>query len=227
MQLPAGVGRHRVAVLAASPTVQRSSGAKATRSASLPTAIAALAAAARPAGPARRPSTGRRRRAGSRAPGRRSRRPAAPPAARRCRPTRRRSRRRRAASGPAVHGEWSLTTRSIVAVGQGRPERLAVRPLADRRAALERRRAVGDLLRGEGQVVRAGLDGDPHALGPGRAAASAARRRRPGGRRARAPRCHAPRPRSAGRSPTFSAVARSGREETGVAAARSAPVRRR
>ena len=39
--------------------------------------------------------------------------------------------------------------------------------LADRRAALEGRRAVGHLLRGERQVVRAGLDADPHALGAG------------------------------------------------------------
>ena len=54
-----------------------------------------------------------------------------------------------------------------VAVAQRRPQRLAVRRLADRRAALERRRAVGHLLGGEGQVVRAGLDGDPHALGAG------------------------------------------------------------
>ena len=72
---------------------------------------------------------------------------------------------RRLRSG--VHGEWSLTTRSTSPSASAAHSASRCARLADRRAALERRRPVGHLLGGEGQVVRAGLDGDPHALGPG------------------------------------------------------------
>ena len=51
------------------------------------------------------------------------------------------------------------------AVAQALPELLAVVALADRRAALVRRGTVGDLVGGEGQVVRTGLGGDRHAVG--------------------------------------------------------------
>ena len=50
------------------------------------------------------------------------------------------------------------------AVLQSLPEQLAVAGLADRRAALERGRAEGDLLRREREVVRAGLDREPDAV---------------------------------------------------------------
>ena len=53
------------------------------------------------------------------------------------------------------------------AVGQPGPERLAVGVAAHRRAALERGRAVGHVLRPQHQVVRAGLDRHPHAVGLG------------------------------------------------------------
>ena len=46
------------------------------------------------------------------------------------------------------------------------PQAIAICPPADRRRALERRRAVGDLLGGERQVVRAGFDGDGDARAP-------------------------------------------------------------
>ena len=62
------------------------------------------------------------------------------------------------------------------AVAQALPQQLAVAALADRRAALELGRAVGDLLGGEGQVVRAGLGGDPDAVAAWRTRSSAARR---------------------------------------------------
>ncbi len=69
----------------------------------------------------------------------------------------------------AVQGEWSETTQSISPARQPLPQGVAVGGVADRRAALELGGAVGDLLGGEAQVVRAGLDADPHAPGPGRA----------------------------------------------------------
>ena len=160
-------------------------------------------------------------------PGRRSTPPAAPPAARRSRP-------RPAPKSPSsssfrsgVHGEWSLTTRSMSPSASAAHSASRWRPLADRRAALERRRPVGHLLRGEGQVVRAGLDGDPHALGPRPAAASAARRRRPGARRAPAPRVSTGRRDRAAPIADSSAAPRPRREEAGVARGRSARGRRR
>ena len=51
------------------------------------------------------------------------------------------------------------------AVGDRGPQRLAVGGATDRRAALEERRAVVDVLGAEAEVVRTGLDGDPDALG--------------------------------------------------------------
>ena len=59
-----------------------------------------------------------------------------------------------------VHGEWSDTTQSMLPSASACPQQVAVVGLADRRAALELGGAVGDLLRVEDQVVRAGLDGD-------------------------------------------------------------------
>jgi len=53
------------------------------------------------------------------------------------------------------------------AVEQALPEQVPVGRLADRRAALVRGGAVGHLLGGEDQVVRAGLGGDPHAVAAG------------------------------------------------------------
>ena len=76
-----------------------------------------------------------------------------------------------------VHGEWSRDHAVDQPVGQPLPQQLAVGRLADRRAALELGGAVRDLLGGEGQVVRAGLRGDPHAVAPRAARASAARPR--------------------------------------------------
>ncbi|HEX5595313.1 MAG TPA: hypothetical protein VFX61_04700, partial [Micromonosporaceae bacterium] len=69
-----------------------------------------------------------------------------------------------------VHGRRGVVGDHDVedAVPQAAPERLPVGRLADRRAALERGGAVGDLLGGERQVVRAGLRGDPDTIGPGR-----------------------------------------------------------
>ncbi len=51
------------------------------------------------------------------------------------------------------------------AVEQPPPQGVLLGAVADRRAALERRVAVGDLVRGEREVVRARLDGDPGADG--------------------------------------------------------------
>ena len=68
-----------------------------------------------------------------------------------------------------MHGEWSLTTRSMSPLAQPRPERVAVGGVADRRAALELGGAVGDRAGLEVQVVRAGLHGDVDAGRPGRA----------------------------------------------------------
>ena len=68
------------------------------------------------------------------------------------------------------------------ALAQALPEPLAVRSLADRRRALEPRVAVGDLLGGERQVVRAGLDGQRQALRRGPARSSARRRPTTGAR---------------------------------------------
>ncbi len=53
------------------------------------------------------------------------------------------------------------------AVGKALPQRLPVGRLAHGRAALEPGVAVGHLLGGQRQVVRARLDGDGHAVGPG------------------------------------------------------------
>ena len=53
------------------------------------------------------------------------------------------------------------------AVDHALPEQIAIRRVADRRAALELARTVGDLLRDDRQVVRAGLDGQRDALGLG------------------------------------------------------------
>jgi hypothetical protein len=50
------------------------------------------------------------------------------------------------------------------AVGEPLPQHVLVGGVADRRAALELRRAVLDLLRGQREVVRAGLDGDRHPV---------------------------------------------------------------
>ena len=54
--------------------------------------------------------------------------------------------------------------------------------LADGRRAFERRGAVGDVLGGERQVVRAGLDGQRHAGRPRRGESLVARSRTRGGR---------------------------------------------
>ena len=183
-----------------SPTVNRSSGAKATRSASRPTSIAPLRGSpASRAGRLRHPpdDVGQlqapRACAGpDRGQGHLQRGDATP------------GQPEVADVGPLELGRAGRVVADHevdVAVAQRRPERLAVPGLADRRAALERRRPVGNLLRGEGEVVRAGLDGDPHALGAGPAQHRDARRRRRGGRRAPAPRCPGRR-RSAARWPT-------------------------
>ena len=180
--------------------MNRSSGANATRSASRPTAIAPLRGQA--GQPGRRlghpPDHVGQRRPRAAGPG----------------PDRRQRQLERgdpAPGQPEVADVEPLELRGArrvvaddevdVAVAQRRPQRLAVRGLPDRRAALERRRAVRDVLRGEGEVVRARLDGDPHPLGAGPRAAAAARRRRPGGRRAPAAPCRGP-PRSDRRWPS-------------------------
>ena len=116
-----------------------------------------------PVGRARWPSSGPRRPVRGRGRGPRSTRPAAPAGARRCRPTRRRSHPCPGLSS-AVHGEWSVTTRSMSPAASPGPEPVAVGGVADRRAALELGGAVGDLLGVEGEVVRAGLDRDVDAL---------------------------------------------------------------
>ena len=67
-----------------------------------------------------------------------------------------------------VHGEWSDTMQSMVPSARPCHSRSRLSGLPDRRAALELGRAVGDLLGVEGQVVRAGLDGEPHPVARGR-----------------------------------------------------------
>ena len=88
----------------------------------------------------------------------------------------------RGASARAGQGEWSEPMVSISP--SRRPSHSASRLLApaDGRRALEPRVAVGDLLRGEREVMRAGLDGHRQPLARGAARASAGRRPRPGGR---------------------------------------------
>ena len=78
----------------------------------------------------------------------------------------------------AVQGEWSLTTKSMSPSTSPSQRRVPVVGVADRRAALELRGAVGDLVGVEDEVVRAGLDGHVDALGAGRARARGSRRRR-------------------------------------------------
>ena len=115
----------------------------------------------------------------------------------------------------AVHGEWSETTQSISPSARP-PERLAVGRLADRRAALELRRAR----RGSSSAVKSGSAGRSRrrSAAVARAAAiSAARRRRRGAARACARR-------SPGRLDQLGdrlvlRVARAGRQEVGVAPA--------
>ena len=62
-------------------------------------------------------------------------------------------------------GEWSVATRSMVPSRRPCHRGFAVGLAADGRSALEQRGAVGDVFRGEVQVVRAGLDGDGQAFG--------------------------------------------------------------
>ena len=62
------------------------------------------------------------------------------------------------------------------AVGQRLPQEVLVGGLADRRAALELPGAVRDFLGGEGEVVRAGLDGERGRPPPWRPRSAAARR---------------------------------------------------
>ena len=61
-------------------------------------------------------------------------------------------------------GEWSEPIVSIRPCAEALPEPFAILALPDRRCALEARVAVGDLLGGEGQVMRAGLDSQRQAL---------------------------------------------------------------
>ena len=69
------------------------------------------------------------------------------------------------------------------------PQALAMLALADRRRALQRRVAVGDLFGAERQVVRTGFDGERHARGARAARSTAARPPTRGARCARARRC--------------------------------------
>ena len=63
-------------------------------------------------------------------------------------------------------GEWSVTIMSIMPARSPCHSAVAIRAPADRRRALQQRGAVGNLLRGEVQIVRTGLDRDGQTLSP-------------------------------------------------------------
>ena len=71
-----------------------------------------------------------------------------------------------------VHGEWSETTQSIVPSASARhsASRLAASRIGGQH--LNSVAPSGTVAGVEGQVVRAGLGGDPHAVAPGPAAIS-------------------------------------------------------
>ena len=124
------------------------------------------------------------------------------------------------ASGRRRRSRWSRRPVRL-------PEGVLVGGLPDRRAALELGGAVRDFLGGQGEVVRAGLDGEPRRPRASRRRSAAARRRTTGAGRAPGRRSR----RASAIRPSIGGVlggARPGGEEVGVVASGcAAAVRRR